>query len=235
MRRTHRADSGCTVRSAMTTVPDPRMRVMTISATYGSGGSVIGPAVAQRLSLPFVDRLVPLTDVAAMTALSEQLTPEERAQSPVSRLLGHIVRASAVLGAPSSALHDLPSPEDARRELQETLDRAVAGGAVVLGRGGALVLEGRPAAFHVRLDGPAPRRVARAMSLEGVDEATALRRQLDTDRTRALVVKRLFDRDSADPSIYHLVLDATAFPIKELVELLASAAELYWRQRVSPS
>jgi hypothetical protein len=35
------------------------MGTVTIAATYGSGGSVIGPAVAERLGLPFVDRAIP--------------------------------------------------------------------------------------------------------------------------------------------------------------------------------
>jgi cytidylate kinase len=206
-----------------------------VSRTHRSGGSVIAPALAQRLKLPFVDRLVPLTDLSSLTALSEQLTPEERAQSPMSRLLGHIVRASTVLGAPSSALQDVQSIDDARRELRDSLRRAIADGAVVLGRGGALVLQAKPGVFHVRLDGPADRRVARAMVLEGVDEATAAARLQDTDRTRAQVVKRLFDRDSADPSLYHLVLDATAFSIEDVVELLADAANLFWRAGTSAS
>jgi hypothetical protein len=32
---------------------------VTIAAAYGSGGRVIGPAVAERLGLPFVDRAIP--------------------------------------------------------------------------------------------------------------------------------------------------------------------------------
>ena len=35
------------------------MHVVTISATYGAGGSVVGPAVAERLGVPFVDRAIP--------------------------------------------------------------------------------------------------------------------------------------------------------------------------------
>lgn len=35
------------------------MATVTIAATFGSAGSIIGPAVAKRLSLPFVDRAIP--------------------------------------------------------------------------------------------------------------------------------------------------------------------------------
>jgi len=194
---------------------------------------VIGPALARRLDLPFVNRLVPRGDMSSITAYSEQLTPEERAKSPMSRLLGHIVRASTVLGAPSSAMQDVQSPDDARRELEESLHRATAGGAVVLGRGAALVLKAKPDILHIRLDGPAERRVVRAMSIEQIDEATAASRLQDTDRTRAQVVKRLFDRDSGDPSLYHVVLDATALPIDDVIDLLVDVADRFWRAGAS--
>jgi hypothetical protein len=35
------------------------MSTVTIAATHGYGGSVIGPAVAERLGLPFVERAIP--------------------------------------------------------------------------------------------------------------------------------------------------------------------------------
>ena len=35
------------------------MGVVTVSASYGAGGSEVGPAVAAALGLPFVDRAVP--------------------------------------------------------------------------------------------------------------------------------------------------------------------------------
>ena len=34
--------------------------VVTISATYGAGGALVGPAVAERLSVPFGDRAIPV-------------------------------------------------------------------------------------------------------------------------------------------------------------------------------
>jgi hypothetical protein len=36
------------------------MFTVTVAATYGAGGSVIAPAVAKRLGLPFIDRVIPV-------------------------------------------------------------------------------------------------------------------------------------------------------------------------------
>ena len=44
------------------------MSLVTLSATYGAGGSVVGPELAQRLGVHFVDRLIP-SEVAARLAV----------------------------------------------------------------------------------------------------------------------------------------------------------------------
>lgn len=36
------------------------MTVVALSAAYGAGGSQVGPALAKRLGVPFVDRAIPL-------------------------------------------------------------------------------------------------------------------------------------------------------------------------------
>ena len=35
-------------------------RLIALSAAYGAGGSIIGPALADRLGVPFLDRAIPL-------------------------------------------------------------------------------------------------------------------------------------------------------------------------------
>ncbi len=101
---------------------------------------------------------------------------------------------------------------------------------MILGRAAAVVLAGDPRAFHVRLDGPEHRRITRAMAIEGIDEATARARLHETDRARARYVDQLYRSDPADARLYHLLLDATALDTDDGVEVLATAAEAFWRQ-----
>jgi hypothetical protein len=35
---------------------DPRIRLVTVSASYGAGGAVVAPALAERLGVPFEQR-----------------------------------------------------------------------------------------------------------------------------------------------------------------------------------
>ena len=37
--------------------PGPGVRLITVSAAYGAGGSVVAPALAGRLGLPFLQRV----------------------------------------------------------------------------------------------------------------------------------------------------------------------------------
>ena len=97
------------------------------------------------------------------------------------------------------------------------------GSGVILGRAAAVVLRDAPEALHVRLDGPAERRLAQAMELEGIDRETAERHLRETDRARAAYVQQFYGADARDAGLYHLVIDSTALALDACVELIALA------------
>jgi cytidylate kinase len=94
---------------------------------------------------------------------------------------------------------------------------------VVLGRAGACALAGTPDVLRVRLYGAPDARVAQAARVEGVDLATAARRQPAVDQARAAYVHRLYGRSADDSSLYHLQLDSTALPLPACAELVVQA------------
>ena len=49
---------------------DPRTRLVTVSASYGAGGAVVAPALADRLGVPFLQRA---TTSAARSAHSRRV------------------------------------------------------------------------------------------------------------------------------------------------------------------
>ena len=104
-------------------------------------------------------------------------------------------------------------------------ERLEQGGGVLLGRGAAAFLGRHPRCVHVRLDGPVDGRVARGMELEGLGEDAARRRQQATDRARSLYVRRYYDRDVRDPSLYHLVIDSVAVPLDACVDLVTRTVQ----------
>lgn len=196
--------------------------VVTISASYGAGGSWVGPQVAQRLGCQFVDRAIPVQVAERLDVPVEHAEVHDEAAAPrFTRLLSRMPNTSGVVVPEATA------PEFCRATERLLIEAADEGEVVVLGRAGAIVLRDRPGAFHVRLDGPAEARVFQAMRVEGVDEDEARRRQRNSDRARIDYVKHFYRADPRDPRHYHLVLDSTALPLPTCVELIVTAARAY--------
>jgi cytidylate kinase len=203
------------------------MGTVTIAATYGAGGSVVAPAVAERLGLPLVDRAIPVALAHQLDATLKGALAEDERRRPglVGRALESVADMSGLyVGAPLPQ-HRLGA--DARVAATEEALRQAAGrgGAVVLGRAGVFVLRGRPDTLHVRLDGPAGARRRQAMRHEHVDEATAALQQRETDRARATYVSHFYPGERwDDPANYHLVIDSTAISLDACVEVVVIAA-----------
>ena len=96
-------------------------------------------------------------------------------------------------------------------------------GAVILGRGAAVVLGDSPHVMHVRLDGPRERRIAQAMRLENLDRATAEVQLGAADHARESYVRHWYHVDPRDAGLYHLVIDTTAIELDACIELIALA------------
>ena len=205
------------------------VRMVTVSATYGAGGSVIAPRLAERLVLPFADRLLPAVDIEARSRAGEHLTEEERRQTAKAGLLNRLAYVTGGLGMPVPTPVDLG--EGVREQVEASIDALIKlGGAVLLGRAGSVVLADHPRVYHVRLDGPEQRRLEHAMAMEHIDEKTARDRLAETDRARARYVHRLYGRDIADLSLFHLAVDTSVLDSQDAVGVIAEAAEAFWRR-----
>jgi cytidylate kinase len=208
--------------------------IVTLSASFGSGGSIIGPQVAEQMGLPFLDRAIPVAVAEALAVpMTDVIAHDERRSSGLGRLFANLARAaaapdtvfaSAPMGTNASTLGD--QPEQAYREETERVLRQIANtnGGVILGRAAGMVLRDHPQALHVRLDGPLEARIQRAMSYEGLDEVRARKLLVDTDRAREAYVKHFYKCDARDATQYHLVIDSTALELATSVELIMTAA-----------
>jgi cytidylate kinase len=197
--------------------------VVTISATYGSGGSLIGRRVAEELGLPFLDRAIP-TEVAAELGLALEVAEsrDERGPRGLERVLRSLAAVGPVSGIDLRAdFHDRSFCEATEHAIHR---HAASGGGVILGRAAAVVLRDRPATLHVRLDGPVARRVEHAMRLDGIDRDTAERRRRDGDTARVAYVREFYGADAADPTLYHLAADPSVIGLDACVDIIVRAA-----------
>jgi len=201
------------------------VRLVTVSAAYGAGGSVVAPALADRLGLPFLQRVTTSEGhVAEPGPCDEQLSEEEVKVTPVHRLLAHFTQAmpAGPTQSPPSTHHQ---DEHLRGHGEAGIHRLLAAGSggVILGRAAAVVL-GRDRGFHVRLDGPAERRVIQGAEIEGISAEQARDRLRAADKARTAYVRRLYRCDPSDASLYHLVIDSTVIPLDTVIEIIITAA-----------
>ncbi len=205
----------------------PHVRLVTISATFGAGGSVVAPLLAERLGLPFADRLLAISGPGPDRTYEE--ISERALDQPVrGGLLEGLGLITGDWGVPPIAGTD-ERPGQVQAQVEASLRSLLeTTGGVVLGRAAAVPLAGHPRVFHVRLDGPVDRRARRGALWEGIDIETARAQLHETDAARARYVKRLYRRDPADPSLYHLILDPTAMGADPVVDVIASAAAAFW-------
>ena len=201
-----------------------REPLVTVSASYGAGGSRVAPLLAERLDVPFAERVMRRRVADRVAA---PLAAAEREQQPVGRSLARILRQIAGERSPATpaTAHAEQSADDEYRRMHDQEIRAfVDGGAVILGRAAAIVLRDVPQALHVRISGPLDLRVQQAMRIDGVDHPTARWRQATEDMARDAYVRHFYGVDPEDPKLYHLNIDSTRLPLDACVEAIAAAA-----------
>lgn len=211
------------------------MTLIALSASYGAGGSVVGPELAERLGVPFVDRAIPAQVAERLdVSLAHAIEHDESIGSLFDRMLKHFAPLSGAYtsGAAAEALMGA----DVYREATEGVicEHARAGRGVILGRACAFVLRDRPQVLRVRLDGPEEERLEQAMRIEGIDRDTAAERMRQNDRARDAYLRHFYGADSRDTSFFDLILNSPGLGLETCIDLIARAARSRAAASVSP-
>jgi cytidylate kinase len=214
-------------------VSSDQARLVTVSASYGAGGSVVAPALAQQLGVPFLHRATTSAGgLAGPAPCTERLARDETELMPAHRLLASFIQAmpaGPTQSPPPARHHD----EILRRHCEQDIRRLAEDGAgVILGRGAAVAL-GKDLGFHVRLDGPPSLRVVQGAAIEGISEEQAVRHMQAADRARTAYVRRLYRADPTDSRYYHLIIDSTTIPLDAVTEIILRALSSFPAQRTT--
>lgn len=202
------------------------MGVVTISAPYGAGGSEIGPAVAEALGLPFVDRAIPTTVAERLgVPVDEAQALDGRAEHGFWVALSGLALVPDLGGAGSLGYSSAPDESSFREQTEKVLHEIAEGpGGVILGRAAALVLRGVPGCLFVRLDGREPDRIRAAMREHGISEEEASRLRRENDVARDSYVRHYYRCEPADWRHYHLVVNSCAVPWQAVTDTIVAAA-----------
>jgi CMP/dCMP kinase len=205
----------------------PVSSVLAISRQFGSGGAWVGQAVAQRLGLKYADREILAEAASALDMQTDDLAPmEERVRGFWERLGTTFAR-----GGVDSPFMPPPLPRvseselfAAERAIIQTL--AARGGAVIVGRGAAHILKGRPGVIRVFLFAPLPMRIALAMEEYGLTDHQAAAAVVRTsDAQRARFVKSVTGKDWCDASLYDMCLNTGLTGLDGAVDLIVELME----------
>jgi hypothetical protein len=185
---------------------------------------VIGPALAERLGIPFLDRAIPIKVAEQLQVSPEEVDAvEDEHPGRLERLLAGYTAGDTV--APTWLGGAGLTSEDFRRQTERVLlAQCETGSGVMLGRAGAVVLRDDPAVLRVRLDGPREARLVQAMRFGGIDEETASRTIDRLDRTHVDYARELYGVDIRDFALYDLMVDSTRIDVDACVEIIVAAA-----------
>ncbi|MEZ4413054.1 MAG: cytidylate kinase-like family protein [Gemmatimonadales bacterium] len=184
--------------------------LITISREFGAGGSLVAEQVARALGWRLVDNDF-VARVAARAGLPEAMVAmrDERAPGFREWLLRALSRAAPELITPPSPLRPAELEEAALVKVTEGVvaDLANEGRVILVGRAAPAVLARKEDGLHVRVVAPRADRIRAVMARQRLAPAEAERLMDDTDENRKRYHREYYDRDWADPTHFHLVLN----------------------------
>src|SRR2546427_3849826 len=198
-----------------------RMRAITISREYGSGGGEIASRLARRLGWDLIDHaIVERTALEMGTSTQEAEAHDEYIEGTVSRVLNNMLYlypGSMVSAPPEAFLSD----EDYRSAMNRIVRAAAARGHVVIvGRASQVILAELRDVLHVRVIAPFEKRVVYVMQREGVDHHSAASRIHRKDHERASYLEREYHHHPDDAHLYDLVLNTSLLDLESAVDII---------------
>jgi len=178
------------------------MPIVTISRGTETGGALLAESLKDRVGLKIISREV-VVEAARIYGVSEEDLQSSLMSPPgfwdkQARKRQHYILA-----------------------VQATLAGMVEGDDVVYhGLAGQLLLRELPSVLKVRLIAPLEQRVRAAMAHLDLSRDEALRHIQKADEDRATWVRRLYDADVTDPSLYDLVLNLGAMSMETATEMV---------------
>jgi len=203
------------------------MAVITISRELGSKGSEIADLLCEKLGYCRVDKTM-LSQIAAEAGVDVQaVLDKERAVTSRPRLISD--QMTSLYGRAPSAFGRKGNMDDQTysRIVQETMERfAQEGNAVIVGRGGQMVLRDWPTALHVHIYAPQEIRIQRLQERQNLSELEAKRRVTNSDEQKRLYVRNAHNNANwKDSKHYHLMINTGYITPEVAAELIVEAAK----------
>ena len=183
--------------------------VVTLHWEFGSGGSLIGRALAEALGWKLLDhQIIEQLAQRLQLKISDAELYDEHTCSWARRLM-----RSFFSGNPEGFSGPVPEgvvDEDKVAALTAVLicEAADEGNVVILGRGSQCVLQERKDVLNVFIFAPLEEKLSRLANYIA-DREAALREMKEQDRLRSQYMKTYYATDWQDHNLYHLIFDSS--------------------------
>lgn len=218
---------------AQATVPgkqrEPQPLAITISREAGAGAVTIAGMIAERIrALETSSESRPWTVFDAN--LAEEVLKDHHLPDKLARFMEEAARPP-VDTAVAELLGLTPSPWTLVQLTTETILRLASLGHVILvGRGANIITARMPQVFHVRLVAPWTRRVEHLAAQNQVNQTEAARIAKSRDQARRAYVRRYFNAEIDDASLYDLTLNTGRLGFAHSADVIVQSALFHHRE-----
>ncbi len=207
--------------------------VITISRQLGSGGEEIALKVCRILGYSCFDKGL-MVSVAKSLGVSEE--DIEDFSEDTYKVKGFVDKI-LLRKKPVAISHSLKNNVQMRKVLDEegclsTIQMVInslasRGEVVIVGRGGQAILKDKVGTLKVRIVAPTEIRIERIMKSEGLSKENAFKMIEDSDRATAEYLRRFYNIDWEDPSIYDMVLNTGKMDLSTAARVIASVGHAW--------
>jgi cytidylate kinase len=202
------------------------MAVITISRELGSGGDQIADILCQELGYVRVDKDM-LSHIAEEAGVDvEAVLAKERDVTLKPKLIS--TDMTSLYSKDPSAFRQKAAMDDQtfNRIVRETMEKyAQEGKAIVVGRGGQMILQDRPGALHVHLYASEEVRARRLAERLGISEAAAKQRVARSDEQKRQYIRHMHrNANWKNLKYYHLAISTDHIPPELAAQIIILAA-----------
>jgi cytidylate kinase len=159
----------------------------------------------------------------ASASLREQETLDHRVEALMED--SGLSREAAVAQLKiAGGLEYVPSPDYLNLTRSVIAEYATKGQVIIVGRGGQMILRGQPGVLHVQIIARFETRVFNVVQREKVKWREAAYRVRAADEQRAGYLRRFYNADWLDSSLYDVVINTDRIPCDAAVDLVVQAA-----------
>jgi cytidylate kinase len=203
------------------------VRAVCISRERGADGEGVGRAVAERLSLQYVDEEVIARAAERAGVDADVVSDTEARKSRLRRVIDFLSDAgtSATMDVEPSVVRD--SREASYRSMIRAVVEEIGrdGEVVIVAHAASMALGAEDGVLRVLVAGSPERRAERIRREDGLDEAEAAKVVRDSDHDRASYLKTFYGVERESPAHYDLVVNTDRLDVERAADVVVRAAE----------